>query len=201
MIHFKQPVKPVIILQPPKQQQRAELLFNSTDGPGTNEVDAFFQQLSKGNQANGSVTSLPSDVTMDHDSAWPGAIDGESGGHSRTTSSTAQAERSPPPYFEAMAGRLNPRSTSFSNGSLSNSSGLLKSDHNPNTSSSSGSTVSFGHRRSLSVPVMNPVVARTEELQKGQKSSSMTFNFPETEEVCDIADNYHAITQELRKVI
>lgn len=185
VIHFKQPVKPVIILQPPKLQQKAELLFSPPDQQLTPEGDAFFQQL---NKTDG---SLHGEINMDHETNWQAIIDSDA---RSPTSSPTSLERSPPPYFEAVAGRLSPRSSGFS---TSNNTGLLNTHQR---TSSVGSTSPLAHRRSLSVPSVNH--GPPHELQKGHKSvSSICLDFPETEEMSDMADNYHGITQELQKVV
>jgi hypothetical protein len=185
VIHFKQPVKPVIILQPPKQQQRAELLFSPPDQQLTPDIgnDAFFQQLNKSD----ALSSLHADMKIDPETNWQALIDGDS---RSPTGSPTSLERSPPPYFEAVAGRLSPRSASFSTNIPGD---VLKA---PQRSNSVGSTSPLGHRRSLSVPSVNHVP----ELQKGHKSvANMCLDFPEPEEMNDIADHYQ-ISQELQKV-
>lgn len=189
VIHFKQPVKPVIILQSPKQQQRAELIFNPPEGSLTNDVanDVFYQ-------GNDGITSIPGDVAIDPNASWHGIINDDSTGHQNLQ--TAQ-DRSPPPYFQAVAGR----SSSIPNISLSTSSNMLKSNQKNLPSPEGGSSL-LGHRRSLSVPVVSLGTVQAQELQKGQKAMSMSFDFAETDEnACDMGDNYQGITQELQKVM
>ena len=189
VIHFKQPVKPVIILQPPKPQQRAELLFSPQDQIA-NDLgnETLFQHLNK----NDGLSSLHCDMNIDHETNWQAIMEGDP--RSPTSSPTA-LERSPPPYFEAVAGKLSPRSSSFS---ASDTGGLLKT--HPRTNSVGG-TSPLAHRRSLSVPSVNHGNSQQQELQKGHKSvSTMCLDFPEADEMNDMADNYHGITQELQKV-
>ena len=190
VIHFKQPVKPVIILQPAKPQQRAELLFSPPGQQLTSDMgsETFFQQLNK----NDGVSSLHGDINMEQDTNWQPMMDSDT--RSSTTSPTA-VERSPPPYFEAVAGKLSPRSTSFS---TSNPAATHKTQQRTN---SAGSTSPLANRRSLSVPSVNHGSVQQQDLQKGHKSvSTMCLDFPEADEMSDMADNYHGITQELQKV-
>ena len=187
VIHFKQPVKPVIILQPAKPQQRAELLFSPPGqqlaGDMTDET--FFQHLNKSD----GVSSLHGDMSMEHDTNWQAMIENDV--HSSSSSPTA-VERSPPPYFEAVAGK---RSSSFS---ANNTAGIPKT---PQRTNSVGSTSPLANRRSLSVPSVSHSSVQQQDLQKGHKSvSTMCLDFPEADEMSDMADNYHGITQELQKV-
>lgn len=187
VIHFKQPGKPVIFLQRPKQQQqRAQRLFSPTEKqfPSDLSNDIFFQQMTRPN----SLSLHHSDVNMEQESNWTSLIEGET---RSSSSSPTPVERSPPPYFEAVAGRLSPRSSS---------NGPFPKLHSRTSSVSTLS--SLGHRRSLSVPTVNNSSGLPQEMQKEQQKSgsAMCLDFPEAEEMNNIADNYHGITQELQKV-